>query len=439
MEHISSTKSRTIRGATVASYLGVMLFGVLIGASATGWGSEETLKGNGRASSTATGSVIGLGQSARVDVDQDVDFKLFWELWDTMKEKYYQQPVTDKALFYGAMSGLAQSVGDPYTMFFEPVSAEAFQQQLAGKFQGIGAEIGLKNEQIQIIAPLPDTPAERAGLRAGDWIIKIDGTETVGMTVEKAVSLIRGDKGTKVTLSIYRPNVEKPSFDVTITRDDIQVRSVKTKMLASGLMVIEVTHFNGDTGTLFEQAVQEAKKKQPKGIILDLRNNPGGFLDMALEISGYWVGDQIVVKERRQGKVVETLLGTVRQPAFGKIPTVVLVNQGSASAAEIVAGALQDHGKAKLVGTKTFGKGSVQDYQSLRDGSAIKITVAEWVTPQERTINKSGLEPDIVVERTAEDYEAERDPQLDRAVGILTGAVDLSTATTTRAIPAPRP
>jgi carboxyl-terminal processing protease len=376
--------------------------------------------------------VIGLNQSPPEKLADDIEFKRFWELWKLLQEKYYIQPVKDRDLFYGAMSGLAQSVGDPYTTYFEPKVAQEFQESLQGKFEGIGAEIGSKDDILQIIAPLPETPAERAGLMAGDILIKINNEDTVGMTVEKAVSLIRGPKGTKVTLNVLRPSQKKPPFDVTITRDVIKIKSVRSKMLPNQIGVIELTNFNGDTSEAFREAVREVLRNDPKGLILDLRNDPGGFLDTAIDVASYWVGEEPVVKERRQGKIIQEFKGTNRA-TLGSLPTIVLVNQGSASASEIVAGALQDYGKAKLVGTKTFGKGSVQDYQMLSDGSAIKITIAEWLTPKERTINKTGLTPDITVERTPEDYEAKRDPQLDRAVELLTGAKTVSpTSSSTR-------
>ncbi len=381
-------------------------------------------------SSTTTGAVIGIGQLPPTDqlMADDVEFKLFWELWQTLKEKYYEQPIEDKDLFYGAMAGLAASLGDPYTNYFPPKVAEEFQQSLAGKFEGIGAEIGLKDDRIQVVAPLPETPAERAGLLAGDIITEIDGEDTAGMSVEQAVSRIRGEKGTTVTLMVARPLSKNPPFEVAIVRDEIQIKSVRSKDLADGIIQIEVTHFNGDTEAAFDQAVGQALSKGAKGIVLDLRNNPGGFLDTALSMAGEWVGDRVVVKERRQGAIVGELRGTRRARLSG-IPTVVLVNQGSASASEIVAGALQDYQQATIVGMQTYGKGSVQDYENFTDGSGIKITIAEWLTPDGRTINKTGLTPDVVVDRTLEDYEAQRDPQLDRAVGILNGTATGTTAT----------
>jgi len=374
--------------------------------------------------------IVGIGSDAPTGVNTSVDFSEFWTLWKTIKSRYYKQPVDDKALFYGAMSGLASAVNDPYTVFFEPTTAKDFSDALQGKFEGIGAEIGIKDDQLQVIAPLPDTPADRAGLRAGDAILSIDKVETTDMPVDKAVSLIRGKRGTYVTLLVGRVKIEKDAkgkekrtpttVEISIMRETIEVKSVRTKFLRDGIAHIEITNFNQDTGDLFSQAVDDVMTKDPKGLILDMRNNPGGFLDRATEVAGEWVGDLVVVSERKQGKITEQFRGT-GQNRLRDIPTIVLVNQGSASAAEIVAGALQDYKKAKIVGMKTFGKGSVQDYVELPDTSAIKITIAEWVTPAERSIDKTGIQPDITIDKTQDDSNAGRDPQLDKALEILTG------------------
>jgi carboxyl-terminal processing protease len=380
---------------------------------------------------SASGTVIGVGQSPPPDVAQDVDFKLFWQEWQMLKDKYYKQPINDKDMFYGAMSGLAASLGDPYTQYFAPKDADNFETALKGQFSGIGAEIGVKDGNITVIAPLPDTPAQKAGILAGDIITAIDGTSTDGMGVDQAVSLIRGDEGTQVKLTLFRANDKKHKdpFDLTLTRAVIHVSAVNLTWKGK-IALIQVTSFNDDTRTHFEQTVQDVLKQDPKGIILDLRNDPGGYLDVAVQMAGEWVGDQVVVKERRQGKIVEQLNGTGKD-RFAHIPTIVLVNQGSASASEIVSGTLQDYKAATIVGTKTFGKGSVQDFSDLPDGSAIKITIAEWLTPNDRTINKTGLDPDVVVDRTPDDYEAQRDPQLDRALGILNGTATGTPATAT--------
>lgn len=380
--------------------------------------------------STSTSPMVklrGTGSQPPSNLVKHVDFKQFWDLWELINAKFYKQPLDEEKLLYGAMSGLTQATGDPYTSFFEPAVAQEFTQSLEGKFEGIGAEIGMKNGQVKIIAPLPDTPAARAGLLAGDSILMIDAASTEGMSVDKAVSLIRGKKGTTVVLTVGRLKIlkdkntkEAVELKIPIVRDTIAVPSVVYKFLPDDKVLIGVSHFNNNTYQEFSKALDQILAKDIKGVILDLRNNPGGFLDHATAIAGEWLGDKLIVIERRQGKKVDEFHGT-GQSRLRDVPTVVLVNEGSASAAEIVAGALQDYKTAAVVGTKTFGKGSIQDYTELEAGTGVKITVAEWLTPNERFINEIGIDPDVVIEITEEDYAAGRDPQLDQAVEILGG------------------
>lgn len=349
-------------------------------------------------------------------LSKDVDFNLFWQVWNLAKKDYVHQPVADTKLFYGALAGLISSLDDPYSVFFDPKTAADFKQELEGTFSGIGAELGIKNKQLTIIAPLPGTPAERAGLKAGDKILAIDGEDTTDMALDYAVSIIRGKKGTEVTLTIWREDWEK-TMDVKITRDTIEVASVKWEM-KDGTAYIEINHFNEDTSRRFNQAVAELIAKNPKGLILDLRNNPGGFLGTAVKVAGEWISNDVVVIEQSDDgqKNEERSSGIAR---LENLKTVVLINQGSASASEIVAGALQDYGKATLVGETTFGKGSVQNLELLPDGSAVKITVALWLTPKGRQIDKEGIAPDMEVDLTEDDYNAGRDPQLDKAMELL--------------------
>lgn len=391
--------------------------------------------GETKALSNSSGDTVirGLGSMPQSEqLSEDLDFNQFWELWELLQIRYYKD-TEDENMFYGAMEGLAESLGDPYTDFFEPKTAKEFSDSLKGEFEGIGAEIGIRNEQLQIIAPLPDTPASRAGLRAGDYILSINSTSTEDMTVEQAVMLIRGEKGTTVNLSIGRilkTEVQNPDtgeteiqeesevLDVPIVRDVIQIKSVQTEWLENNIASIQITNFNEDTAEDFKSSVAEILAQNPSGIILDLRNNPGGFLDRSISIAGEWTGNQIVVVERRKGKIIDQFRGT-GSGRLSSVPTVVLVNEGSASASEIVAGALQDYGLATLIGAQTFGKGSVQDYTEFDDGSAVKITIAEWLTPKGRSINETGIEPDIKVELTIEDYNENRDPQLDKAIEFI--------------------
>lgn len=429
---MQSERKTTLRtGLTAGGFVLAVVLAFIVGLKSAGADGSLAKAAGIPSAGKAFAGVLNVYGDPPSDVKLPADFKQFWDLWRRIKESYYEQPVDEEKMFYGAMSGLASSLGDPYTVFFEPKTAKEFNESLAGKFEGIGAEIGIKDDQLQIIAPLPEMPAEKAGLRAGDFILKIDKEDTAGMSVDKAVSLIRGKKGTKVTLTIGRYKTEKDKSgkekktpttqEITITRDTIVVKSVRSEFLKEQrLAVIEISNFNQDTAALFAQAVNDALNRDAKGIILDLRNDPGGYLDTAITVAGEWTGADIVVKERRQGKIVDEFRGT----ASGRLknfPTVVLVDKGSASASEIVAGALQDYGLAKIVGMQTFGKGSVQDYSEFPDKSSIKMTIAEWVTPKERSINKIGIEPDVKIDRTNEDYNANRDPQLDKAIELLTG------------------
>ncbi|RMD59154.1 S41 family peptidase [Candidatus Parcubacteria bacterium] len=356
-------------------------------------------------------------------LSQDVDFNLFWQVWDTLKEKYVDSAqVTDKKMFYGALKGMAAALGDPYTVFMDPKAAHDFEEDLAGTFEGIGAEIGIKNDTLTIIAPLPDMPAEKAGLKAGDQVYAIDGESTLGITIDEAVRKIRGPKGTQVTLTIWRKGFDNTK-DITITRGTIVVKSVRTNLREDNIFVIKIISFNNDTEDLFNKAVREAINKSPRGIILDLRNNPGGFLDTAIEMASEWIEDGTVViekfNEERQNEYLAR--GRARLKGF---PTVVLVNRGSASASEIVAGALQDYGLAVVVGEKTFGKGSVQTLEKFSDGSSVKVTIAKWLTPKGRSINDEGIEPDIKVKLTLDDYNHDRDPQVEAAIKVLTEGIE---------------
>lgn len=374
----------------------------------------------GRTSATASSSLsrARAQQEATItpQVEDDVNFSHFWTVWDFVKENYYKQPISNETLFQGAIKGMVAALDDPYSVYFDPEEAQAFNANLEGSFDGIGAEIGIKDDQLQIVAPLPGTPAKRAGLLPGDAILAIGDVTTDTMTVEEAVLLIRGEAGSQVVLKIYREGQPAP-YDVPIIREKIVVDSVRYEFTPDQLAHISVYTFNQETNELFNDAVNKALAAGARGIILDLRSNPGGLLSSAKSMASAWVGYDPVLIERQQG-VSKTLNG-VAAPRLAGFPTVVLVNGGSASGSEIVAGALQDYGLATLVGTQTFGKGSVQDYRDLEDGSAIKVTIADWFTPKERSINELGITPDVEVPLTIEDLESEHDPQLETAIRIL--------------------
>lgn len=369
------------------------------------------------------GEGVVLGQGQDTPFATDVEFNQFWDIWNFLKDEYVEQPVSDMDLFYGALKGLVEGVNDEYSMYFDPREAQEFAASLEGSFEGIGAEIGIREERLVVVAPLEGMPASIAGLLPGDWIVLIDGTETFGMSVEEAVMNIRGEKGTEVVLTISREGVDEV-FDVPITRDKIVIDSVRWEIDEEGVMEISLTAFNHDTVTLFNEAVQVALTNNIEGIVLDLRSNPGGLLTAAIDIASAWVGYDTVLLERMRDD--EVAFDGMMAARLSGIPTVVLVNGGSASASEIVAGALQDYEYATVVGTQTYGKGSVQDYRELDDGSAVKITTAKWYTPLGRSIDEEGIEPNIIIDYTLEDFEAERDPQREAATQLILGTYDFS-------------
>ncbi len=353
---------------------------------------------------------------------KNVDYSLLWQTLEELNQKYIDKPIDQQKVLFGAVQGAVAAVGDPYTAFFDPKQYSDFKTELGGSFEGIGAEVGLKDGAVVIVAPLEDSPAKKAGVLAGDILLKIDNEDATGLSLEQAVSKIRGPKGTKVTLGLYRPATKK-QIDITITRATIDVVSVKyhtEEKNGKKIEVIKIDRFGDDTEGLFRKAAMEAQSKNVDGIVLDLRDDPGGYLNGAVAISSYWVnaGDLVVSEKRSDGTSND--LKAEGNNILGKIPTVVLINGGSASAAEIVTGALHDHNKAKTVGAKSFGKGSVQELIDLPQATALKVTVAKWYTPNGINITKNGLEPDIKVERSAEDIAAGKDAQIDKAYELLT-------------------
>ncbi len=349
------------------------------------------------------------------------DYSSLWDALNTINTKYVDRPLDQQKLMYGAIRGMVAAIGDPYTVFFDPAEAKSFTEQLKGSFSGIGAEIGIKDDQLVIIAPLDDTPAKRAGILAGDFILAIDGNSTEGMTTDAAVAKIRGKAGTQVKLRILHKD-GKEAQDLTITRATIQIKSVTLETKDNNgkkIAVIKVNQFGDDTKGLLDHDIDVVAAGNFDGLILDLRNNPGGYLDTAVSTISNWIDSgKIAVKEI--GDEQETKdYPTSGVPRLKGMKTVLLVNGGSASASEIVAGALQDYQAATLVGEKTFGKGSVQELENLKNNAELKVTVAKWYTPKGRGIHKLGLEPDIKVELTPDDITNNRDPQMDKALELL--------------------
>lgn len=342
------------------------------------------------------------------------DFSSLNGLQATLERKFDGDVDGAKALD-GAKAGLVASLGDPYTVYMTKKQAQELADDLKGSLSGIGAEIGFRNNQLTIIAPIANTPAAKAGLQPKDTIIKIDGNDPTGLTLDEAVGKIRGKAGTDVTLTIVRGNAAP--IDVKITRADINVPSVTWKQDGE-VGVITVSRFGDDTVDLVKQAASALSSQGATKYVLDLRNNGGGYLQAAVGVSNVFMDNKVVVEERKDGKTTDKLSTSAGGTLVGK-PVVVLINGGSASASEITAGALQDQGIAKLVGEKSFGKGSVQEIIDLAGGAQLKVTVAHWFTPKGRGIDKKGISPDVEVKMTTDDVNAGNDPQLQKAKDLL--------------------
>lgn len=346
-----------------------------------------------------------------------LDYSSVNQVYQSLRENYDGQ-LNEQQLIDGLKHGLAQSTHDPYTVYFTPKEAQDFNNELNNSFSGIGAQLGLdKDGNLEVIAPLDGQPAAKAGLKAQDLIITIDGTSTTDMSVDEAVHRIRGPKGTKVTLQIVRDHTQ--TLNLTITRDDITLPSVKTKILAGNIGYLQITTFSEDTIGLAQKAADQFKQAKVKGIILDLRDDPGGLLDAAEHVSSLWLPKgQKILDEKRGSQVTDSSYSDGNDELHG-IPTVVLINNGSASASEITAGALHDNRDAYVIGEKSYGKGVVQQLINFGDGSQLKVTVASWYRPNGQNINHRGITPDKTVKLTDADTKAGNDTQLQAAQAYL--------------------
>lgn len=348
------------------------------------------------------------------------DMGLFWEAWEIVQSEFYGDLPDQNALIYGAIRGAVNTLGDPYTAFVEPQAAAIMREDQSGSFEGIGAQVTMENGVLSIVSVYEGRPAEQAGLRGGDVIAEVDNTPIENMSIYEAISLIRGPAGTAVRLKVLREGTEP--FEVEIVRAKIDIELVESEMLDDGIAYVRLTQFDNTGTAKLGAAIEDLLAQNPTGLILDLRNNPGGLLVESIQTAGLFLPQGSVVLIERFQDGTEQPYRTSDGPIAPDINMVVLVDVGSASASEIVAGALQDYGRAVLIGDKTFGKGSVQLLHELSDGSELRVTVARWFTPKNRVIHGEGLDPDILVTITQEDVDAELDPQLDRAVEyLLTG------------------
>ncbi len=370
--------------------------------------------------------------------DTTVDMSEFWRVWNLMDEKFAASsttaPLSAEEKVQGAISGLVEAYGDPYTVFFPPSDAEKFDEEISGNFGGVGMEVGVRDGVITVIAPLPDTPAENAGILAGDVIVKIDDTSTENMTIDEAVKLIRGEKGTEVRLTIYREG-ETDFLEIPVVRDTITIPTIKTEQRGD-VFIIALYSFNALAEMKMQQALREYVQSGADKLVLDLRGNPGGFLQSAVSIASYFIpAGEVIVRENfgdgSEEEVYRSSGKTLRDFAPKKM--VVLINGGSASAAEILAGALSEHGIATLMGQQSFGKGSVQELVDLPSGASLKVTIARWFTPNGTSISEGGLTPDIVVERTPQQMLEDIDPQMEAALKYLRGDLSFASSTPFRA------
>ena len=361
-------------------------------------------------------------QSATPDGVQTL-FKPFWEAWNIVHDDYVDQPVDDVALMQGAIRGMMDALGDKHSSYMDPQTYQDANNGLAGEYEGIGAWVDTTSDYLTIISPIPDSPADKAGIKPGDKIIAIDGEDMTGIDAELARQKVLGPAGSTVVLTVARAGASDP-LEFSITREKIVVKSASGKMLDNGIGYIQITTFGDNTTSELRAALKDLLAQNPKGLVIDLRNNGGGYLQTAVEVASEFIPKGAVLYEQ-YGDGTRNTYDVIPGGQATEIPLVVLINEGTASASEIVSGAIQDYGRGKLVGMTSYGKGSVQNWVPLSDNEgAVRVTIAKWLTPKERSISNVGLTPDVTVEITDADLQAGLDPQLDKAVQVLLDEVN---------------
>jgi carboxyl-terminal processing protease len=413
---------KVLIGAFIGLLLSVLLFssGIAVGAALPGMQQAlEPFIFPGRAPAPATSGEAEGGTPQQLEAL----FQPFWEAWDIVHERYVDQPVDDSALMQGALRGMLEGLGDPHTSYMDPEQYTQEQNRLEGEYEGIGAWVDPEQEYLTIIAPMPNSPAERAGLEPGDEIIAVDGEDMTGVPGDLVIRKVMGPAGSTVRLTVRREG-ESGLLEIEVERGNITIPSVESEMLESDIAYLHLFNFGEQTEGDLRNQLQELLRQDPKGLILDLRGNPGGFLQTSVEVASEFIGDGVILYERFGDGAEQTYEARPGGLAT-KIPLIVLVDQGTASASEIVAAAIQDHDRGLLVGEVTFGKGSVQQWIPLSDDQgAVRVTIARWYTPDRQTFSETGLQPDVSVSLSQEDIQNDNDRQLNRAIELLKEQID---------------
>jgi carboxyl-terminal processing protease len=414
--------NKLIRGALIGGLAVIMLLGSFSGGFLAGHFLPFQQESQPFLSSTdepplSTPTVSPEQQSTTPD-ELETLFQPFWEAWNIVHDEYVDQPVDDVALMQGAIRGMMDALGDEHSSYMDPKTFEDANAGLAGEYEGIGAWVDTTADYLTIISPIPGSPAERVGLEPGDKIIAIDGEDMTGIDAELVRQRVLGPAGTTVVLTVAREGESEP-LEFSITREKIVVDSATGEMLENDIGYIQITTFGDKTTPELRATLKELMAQNPQGLIIDLRNNGGGYLQTSVEVASEFIGEGVILIEQ-YGNGERTTYQALKNGQATEIPIVVLINEGTASASEIVAGAIQDYGRGRLVGVTSFGKGSVQNWIPLsNDQGAVRVTIAKWLTPNERTISGEGLHPDVEVEITDEDRQADLDPQLEKAIEVL--------------------
>jgi carboxyl-terminal processing protease len=414
--------NKYVRGGLIGAVAAVMLLGSFSGGFLVGhflptWtGSSQPLFAS--APTPEPAPTVSAEQQSTTPDELDTLFQPFWEAWNIVHEDYVDQPVDDTALMQGAIRGMMDALGDEHSSYMDPTTYESANAGLAGEYEGIGAWVDTTADYLTIISPIPGSPAEAVGLEAGDKIIAIDGDDMTGIDAELARQRVLGPAGSMVVLTVAREG-EPEALEFTITREKIVVKSASGEMLENDIGYVQIITFGDKTTPELRATLEDLMAQNPKGLVIDLRNNGGGYLQTSVEVASEFIGEGVILYEQ-YGDGERITYQALKNGQATEIPLVVLVNEGTASASEIVAGAIQDLGRGKLVGVTSYGKGSVQNWVPLTNNQgAVRVTIAKWLTPNERTIHGEGLQPDVVVETTTEDRQADIDPQLDKAIEVL--------------------